>query len=251
MGTKINNIRNKVLPDGVMLSKWLANEGIGTSEQSAYTKRCTIERLAVGVYKYQGTSPTLYGILSSYDEQGKLDYHIGASSALEIKGISHYVTMGRPRVFIFTPKNHRLPEWIAHLNLDVDVMESSTKVFGDSGLESVEYGDYRLKLSVPERAIMECILLSPKHYNLMDVYYVMEMLTNLRSRLVQQLLENCTSVKVKRMFLYMAQKAKHRWFEKLDLSKIDLGSGPRSFSMNGVTDARFKIVIPKELAEYE
>ncbi len=54
------------------------------------------------------------------------------------------------------------------------------------------------------------------------------MLPFLRASLVQQLLEECASVKVKRMFLYMAEKARHRWFAKLDLSRITLGSGTRS-----------------------
>ncbi len=48
---------------------------------------------------------------------------------------------------------------------------------------------------------MECLLLSPSRYDLMDVYYLMEMLSFLRVSFVQQLLEECTSVKVKRAFL--------------------------------------------------
>ncbi len=251
MGTKINSIRKDVLPDGVMLSKWLLREGITTAEQSAYAKRDTIERVGAGVYKFPGSKSTLFGILTSYNDQGELKYHVGASSALEIKGFSHYVTMGKPRVFIYTPVKSRLPGWIMASQLDMDIVEVSTQVFGDIGKETVEYEGYRLNISSPERAIMECILLSPKYYNLMDVHYLMEMLTNIRSKLVQQILENCTSVKVKRMFLYMAKRAKHRWYGKLDISKIDLGSGIRSYVKGGVKEPHFNIVIPKELAGYE
>lgn len=53
------------------------------------------------------------------------------------------------------------------------------------------------------------------------------------------------------MFLYMAEKAGHHWFVKLDLSKISLGSGTRSYSKGGVKNAKYDIVIPKELADYE
>jgi hypothetical protein len=42
---------------------------------------------------------------------------------------------------------------------------------------------------------------------------------------VQKLLEDCTSVNVKCVFLYLAEKAKHAW---LKLDKIDLGRGKRS-----------------------
>ena len=41
---------------------------------------------------------------------------------------------------------------------------------------------------------------------------------------VQELLENCSSVKVKRMFLYLADKFKHLWLDLIDLSNVDLGS---------------------------
>lgn len=251
MGTKINNIRGLVLPDGVMLSKWLAREGITRAEQSAYARRGTIKRVGVGVYKFPESAPTLYGILSSYGNQGEITYHIGASSALEIKGFSHYVTMGRSRIYIYTPKTQRLPKWVVLVLRNEEIVETSTSVFGNIGIENTDYNGYHLNVSSPERAIMECILLSPKYYNLTDVQYLMEMLTNLRSKVVQQLLEGCTSVKVKRMFLYMAKKAKHRWVEKIDLSRINLGSGTRSYSKSGVKDSKFDIVIPKELADYE
>lgn len=251
MGIKINNLRPMVLPDGVMLSKWLSKEGITTAEQSSYVKSNTLERIGSGVYKFPGTKQSLYGILTSYHDQGELSYHLGASTALEIKGFSHYITMGTQRVFIFHPAKHRLPEWLKESLNNIDIKEHSTKVFGPHGIEKVEYGNYRLDISSPERAIMECILLSPKYFNLVDIFYLMEMLTNLRSKIVQKLLENCSSVKVKRMFLYMAMKARHRWFEKLELSRINLGSGIRSYSKGGVKDSMFNIVIPRELAEYE
>ena len=43
-----------------------------------------------------------------------------------------------------------------------------------------------------------------------------------RADILQLLLENLANNKVKRLFLYLAQKAGHVWFDKLDVSKIDL-----------------------------
>jgi hypothetical protein len=159
--------------------------------------------------------------------------------------------MGKPQAFVFTPLGNRLPKWFAAYEWDVTLRETSTKVFGDEGLEKVSYNGLTLNVSSPERAIMECILLSPTYYNLMDVYYLMEMLTSLRSKLVTALLRSCTSVKVKRLFLYMAEKANHQWFPRLDLSEVSLGSGPRSFVTGGVKNKKYNIVIPKELDTYE
>ena len=68
-------------------------------------------------------------------------------------------------------------------------------------------GTDTLLVSFPERAILECLNLSDASSNLLDIYYVMESLTTLRPRLLQSLLEGCTSQKVQRLFLYMAEKA--------------------------------------------
>lgn len=251
MATKINSIRSKVLPDGVMIASWLGQMGISRSDLSEYVKRDTLNRVATGVYRYPGTAQTVYGILSSYQTQVCLNYHIGASTALEIKGYNHYIAMGKPKVVVFTPKAKHLPKWIAKGNFDMDIVELSTITFGDTGIETVSYNGYTLAVSSPERAIMECILLSPQYYNLMDTYYIMEMLTTMRSSLVQMLLEQCSSVKVKRLFLYMAEKSGHRWFSKLNLDRITLGSGTRAFIKGGIKNARYDIMLPTELANYE
>ncbi len=85
----------------------------------------------------------------------------------------------------------------------------------------------------------------------MDLFHVMEQLTALRPEMVQALLEQNTSVKIKRLFLYMAEKANHSWFNSLELSKIDTGSGKRQLVHVGVYDSKYQIVLPKELTEYE
>lgn len=85
----------------------------------------------------------------------------------------------------------------------------------------------------------------------MDLYYVMEQLTALRPDVVQALLEKNTSIKMKRLFLYMAEKASHAWFSDLNLAKIDTGSGKREIVPNGVYDSKYQIVIPQELKNYE
>ena len=84
-----------------------------------------------------------------------------------------------------------------------------------------------------------------------DLFYVMEMLTTLRPKLVQSLLEKCSSIKVKRPFLYMAEKAGHQWFKAIDATKLDLGKGDRQLADGGTYISKYKIIIPKELSDYE
>lgn len=234
-----------------MLTSWLETKGISRSELSDYVKYGSLQRVARGIYKYPESELSLFGILSSYQSQDNIHYHIGASTALELKGFTHYITMGRANAFIFTSTTNRLPKWMLSISLDMSIIEHTTKIFNDIGIENINYNGKILKASSPERAIMECLLLSPAYYNLQDVYFLMEMLNSLRASLVQELLEGCSSVKVKRLFLLLAEKANHRWFRKLDLSKINLGSGTRSFVKGGVKNSKYDIMIPLELANYE
>ena len=60
---------------------------------------------------------------------------------------------------------------------------------------------------------MECLLLAPERCSYMDLFYIMEQPTSLRSETVQSLLETIKNIRIKRMFLYMAEKAGHYWFE--------------------------------------
>jgi len=75
----------------------------------------------------------------------------------------------------------------------------------------------------------------------------MEGLNNLRPDQVQTLLETCTSVKVKRLFMVLAEKAGHSWVSYLDLGKVDFGSGKRSVVNGGAYVEKYQITVPKEL----
>ena len=79
----------------------------------------------------------------------------------------------------------------------------------------------------------------------------MEQLTSLRAEAVQKLLENIKNQRVKRMFLYMAEKAGHYWFDMLDFDKINLGTSKLQLVNNGIYIKKYKITVPKELNEYE
>ena len=108
-----------------------------------------------------------------------------------------------------------------------------------------------LLISAPEQAFLECILLAPNQYSYMDLYYIMEQLTTLRPEIVQILLETTKNFRVKRLFLYMAEKAGHYWFDMMDMHKIDLGISKLQLVESGAYIKKYRITIPKELKEYE
>lgn len=74
---------------------------------------------------------------------------------------------------------------------------------------------------------------------------MMEGLVALRTALVQALLQACRSVKVKRVFLYLADTANLPWFGDLDVARVNLGSGKRMIVKGGVLVPRYNITVPK------
>ena len=102
-----------------------------------------------------------------------------------------------------------------------------------------------LKVSTLELAALEMLFLVPERQGFDEAYHLMESLTTLRPKLVQSLLEKCKSVKVKRLFMYMAEQHQHAWLDNLDRKKIDLGEGKRVIVKNGVLDKTYKITVPE------
>ena len=63
---------------------------------------------------------------------------------------------------------------------------------------------------------------------------------------MQDLLERCSSVKVKRVFLFLAEKLELPFFLKLKLDDVDIGSGKRVIVKGGKYDAKYLITVPRE-----
>ena len=129
----------------------------------------------------------------------------------------------------------------------------TTSFLGDEllGVETMTINQHELLVSSPERAILECLNLPDASSSLLDIYYIMEGLTTLRPKMVQTLLEACTSQKVKRLFLYMAEKAGHSWYKALKLENVNLGTSRFMITPIGKYINKYNMTISKELAEYE
>jgi hypothetical protein len=51
-------------------------------------------------------------------------------------------------------------------------------------------------------------------------------------------------VKVKRLFLHLAEKQAHPWFKQLDVTRVSLGSGKRMIVAGGRLDPKYLITVP-------
>lgn len=235
----------------VATSTWLQTFGISTQLTQRYLKSGWIEPLGRGAYKKAKDTVTWYGAIASMQKQLSLPVHLGGPTALAAQGMAHYVRMGKERVFLFSQLQQKLPKWFQVYDWGQPLEHVTTTFLPEKlGLHEQEYDGIPLKISSRERAILESLYLSPRYFDLLECYQMMEGMHDIRPNMVQELLEQCRSVRVKRLFLYMAKKASLPVLGHLDLGKVDLGKGDRSIVKHGVYDAEFKISLPKNLVNY-
>ena len=253
MATKMQQILETAPHDSVLFGSWLSSQGLDARGQYSYMKSGWLDRISKGVYKKHGTTPTLMATVSSYNTQLDKRCIVGAYTALELRGYSHYLSMGKPMAYLFTDKTNKLPSWLLKEEWDMTVKYMTTLFLGDEllGVETMSINQHDLLVSSPERAILECLNLPEASSSLLDIYYIMEGMTTLRPKLVQALLEACTSQKVKRLFLYMTEKAGHSWLKALKLDNINLGTSRFMITPTGKYINKYNMTISKELAEYE
>lgn len=89
--------------------------------------------------------------------------------------------------------------------------------------------------------------MAPDNFSLEEAYQLMESLSFPRPDVVQSLLEQCNSVKVNRLFMFLAQKAGHQWMKKIEPKNIKLGTGKRVITLNGAFVPEYQITVPKNM----
>lgn len=248
---KLNQLLKNWRPGVLFFSSWLKKHGYSDQLMQQYRKSGWFSSLSKAVMYRTGDKLSSFAAISSYNSQMNKAFYVGAHSALELFGFNHYVPMGKPLLIIGHPQEDEVPTWMRKNTFDCELKFFSTKLFLNPKFTVVKKADFEILVSEPEQAFLECLLLAPNQYAYIDLFYIMEQLTTLRPDVVQDLLENTNNIKIKRMFLYMAQKADHEWFKGLDLNKIDIGTGKQKLSDNGVYLSEYRITIPKELYEYE
>jgi len=236
--------------NGLFFSDWLRKNGYSDQLIRKYRQSGWLATLDKGVMYRTGDTLSSFAALSCYNEQLNKEVRVAAHSALELFGFSHYVPMGKPLLVVAYP-NSTVPKWMSNDSFDKAIKPFCTKMIDVPQTSTVHIDGVDVLVSSPEQAFMECLLLTPKQYNYMDLYYIMEQLTSLRAEVVQTLLENIKNQRVKRVFLYMAEKAGHYWFDMLNMDKINPGTSKQQLVKNGTYIKKYKITVPKELNEYE
>ena len=246
--SKLNHLLSTTPAGVVLTSSWLNERGYSQALQKQYRKSQWYRSIGTGALIREGDEVDYLGGIYALQMQLGMAIHPGAKTALALQGRAHYLSFNEQRATLFGPLDEKLPKWYNGYDWGVEInAKSSDFLPRDLGLVDLNHKSFQIKVSSPARAVMECLYLAPDHQPLLEVYELMEGLNNLRPASVQKLLENCTSIKVKRLFLYMAEKAGHDWFSFLRTEKISLGSGKRMIVSGGSLNVKYQITIPREL----
>ena len=247
--SKINQLLRSWPMSTVATLPWLARQGIYQQLAYEYERSGWLERIGRGAYTRPGDHVEWPGGVQAMQSQLGLQVHIGGKSALELKGLGHFASAGKGHyLYLFGCPNQKLPAWFLKHDWGRRIAYKMPRLFtseAELGLTNQNFFAFDIQVSAPEIAIMELLHLVPMEQSAEEASLLMEGLGNLRPKLVQQLLECCQSIKVKRLFLALAERCEHSWVKRLSLEKIDLGKGKRVVVPGGILDPKYQVTLSR------
>jgi hypothetical protein len=263
--TKLNQLVSELGDGWLVPSAWLAARGYTRSLLGYYVQRGWLQSPARGVFLRAGSKPSWQTVVYSLQRLAGLPLHVGGRHALSLQGQDHYLRMGPAVVTLYGQA--KLPGWVHQLDLPErfslfsdarialtplaePLLDDRAQLF-DAGLTLLP-GDRPgcpLVVSLPERAILEVLLGVPHAASVVEADAILQGMANLRPALVSALLGRCASVKVKRLFLALAERHAQAWFARLDLERVDLGTGKRVLRSGERLHPKYQISLPRDLDE--
>ena len=264
------------LPEGlVVTAAWLEKHGYSASLRSQYVNAGWLNKPARGVFCRPRGDLRWQQVVISLQTLLQFPVVVGGRTALELHGYAHYLPLqeqGEVHLYAPTP----LPGWMQNLPLKQRfIFHKNTRLFPRDpaargltkldwnaqterhanaephlgGFDRLPWGhwDWPFAVSTPERALLEILDELPARESFHAVDKFVEGMTNLRPGHTQKLLENCRSVKVKRLLFFFAGRHNPVWLKHIDRENIDLGKGDRMLVRGGRLDPACRITVPEEL----
>jgi hypothetical protein len=274
---KLNHLQ-QLLPEGLVVdSAWLQRHGYSRQLINKYVQHGWLQSPARTAYRRVGAisdSNALQQwelVVISLQLLLSLEVTPGGRTALELQGYGHYLPLGGTTVHLYSPS--ALPSWVAQMPVTDTLTVHTTQLFEDetsaefeaiasskggkllqrdkqSHYTSKAWGSWNwpLIMSMPERAILELLAEVPQRETFEQADALIEGLSGLSPKRLNALLSECRSVKVKRLFMWFAERHHHPWFSRLDKKSIDLGSGKREIAAGGKLDKKYLITVPRDLS---
>lgn len=259
----VNIIRRKelyeIMPEGLITTnRWLMENNLTRHAIDNLVKSKQLESISKGVYVRNISKISWQSIVFSLQSILKTDLVLGGLTALEMQGLSHYLSLSENKI-VYLFGNDLIPEWVTTLDLNVKfIRHTSNSLFSKQHTEQDQLHPFTLKrdwdndsrkliISSPERAYLEVLLEVPQKTTFEHADQLMQGLTTLSPRNLQKVLECCKNIKVKRLFFWFAERQNYVWLDKLNRESITLGSGNRMIVKGGKLNTKYKITVPEWL----
>ncbi|WP_173635522.1 type IV toxin-antitoxin system AbiEi family antitoxin domain-containing protein [Paramixta manurensis] len=248
MPNYLNWLMQNTLPGQVLLQSWLARNGIDRKLSYLYVQNGWLRRIAHGVYCRTGREPDWVDAVYCLQTQWGKPVRVAGLSSLALQGLAHYTQPGRQQIWLVLPAYVKLPEWFTTFEqsatfvtlyttgLTVDITQFTTKL---------SIGDRQLATSVPELAAYEIACGVPTLISFEHADALFQGMNLLSPRKLQALLCASHSVKTNRVMLYLTQRNAHPYFQYLDHSGIETGTGKRQIVPGGWLEPDYQITVPR------
>lgn len=239
----LKNLLLKTPDKAIVCAPFLIENGFSHDQLKQYVKSGYLDSVGRGAYCKHGHMPPLAAAINAAVTQLESPLHLGGWSALSHHGLLHFLPLADHKATLYTQPNTRLPAWMEHAYQDQFVCKRTSILPELLAIENEQLNGFAIPISTPERAILEYLHSVPDEHPLNEAYQIMEMMLNARPNLLQELLEKCNSIKVKRLFFLLADDLKPSWYEDLSPNQINLGSGNRVIDEGGRFHSKWLLTV--------
>jgi hypothetical protein len=251
LATKINQLLREWPPGTVALQAWLESRGVNRKLAHRYVKAGWLDRVGSGAYARAGDTVSWRGAIYALQRHAQVSVWPGGETALALHGFGQYLQFGRESLRLWCQSSHRLPSWFRNYNWNADLQVRQAVLFTNQKFPIPLYHQehFSIVISPPERAAFEVVYEVSDASSFEWAAELIQGLVNLRPKPMQEYFEACTSIRVKRILMFLASHYRLPWFDRLDRSRIDLGQGKRQVVKGGRLDSQFDITVPSAFAD--
>ena len=251
----IKQVLREALPHGhVTTRQALRDAGLTVYQIDNLLKAKNILTVAPGVYRTPDTNVTWECVLASLQKL-PLEVSAGGLTSLAISGLQHYIAFSdTEQITLFYQQ--KPPAWLHTIlpSVQINIRNRAKLLDPHSHLETLYWSvttarqpSVSFVASRPELGLLESLLDVPESVSFEHVDFLMEGLSTLSPKRLHTALTHCKSVKVKRLFFWLAQRHQHSWAKRLDAGNYHLGAGKRVLAKPGKLDKTWLITVPEQM----
>ena len=248
MANYLNWLMQNTLPGQVLLQSWLTRNGIDRKLSYLYVQKGWLRRIAHGVYYRTGREPDWVDAVYCLQTQWGKPVRVAGLTSLALQGQAHYTEPGRQQIWLALPAYVKLPGWFVAFKQSatfVTLYTSGLTVDITPFATQLKIGDRLLTGSTPELAAYEIACSVPSSISFEHADVLFQGMNLLSPCKLQALLCASHSVKTNRVMLYLARRNAHPYFQYLNQSVIETGTGKRQIIPGGWLEPDYQITVPR------